>query len=543
MDKKNSSIRVVSYARVSTTEQASEGTSLDFQGSQLNGYCQLQGWTVVNSYVDAGFTGKNGDRPGLQRLLTDAKLGLFDKMVVFKLDRLARSLSLLLEIEKTLKEHGIPLISMKESIDTSSGTGKMIFSLFGMVAEWDRANIIERCKNGRLQRYKEGAWAAGKAPYGYSRNKETRKLVIDETEARIVRRMYSEYVDGKSLFAISQGLNQDHIPPRAKRSQGWWQTTVRQVLLNPCYKGTEIVNRHAHISLIKSMDLSNAIMMSVPALVTEQEWQIAQNRMEANKHVKPNAQGTHLLQGMISCAICGFHFASKKNYYTCRGRMKYVHPDGASRCKAPYIRANWLEGELWKRIEEIMNDPNKLLPLIKESIDNLRRAEADLSERIRPIDERLAEIAAQKARLADDWIMRNMNVERFSELRESLNGEEARMKSLRAAVDPAQIAQLENTRKLLDYWEYQARGMVNWNLENEDGTMYRLVFQTHDEVLKLVERDDPDQSKAEGFPTSKRQMLDKLQVRLSVFDDRVEVKSLFPVEPIGIQQCTSVRRD
>jgi site-specific DNA recombinase len=543
MDKKNSSIRVVSYARVSTTEQASEGTSLDFQGSQLNGYCQLQGWTVVNSYVDAGFTGKNGDRPGLQRLLTDAKLGLFDKMVVFKLDRLARSLSLLLEIEKTLKEHGIPLISMKESIDTSSGTGKMIFSLFGMVAEWDRANIIERCKNGRLQRYKEGAWAAGKAPYGYSRNKETRKLVIDETEARIVRRMYSEYVDGKSLFAISQGLNQDHIPPRAKRSQGWWQTTVRQVLLNPCYKGTEIVNRHAHISLIKSMDLSNAIMMSVPALVTEQEWQIAQNRMEANKHVKPNAQGTHLLQGMISCAICGFHFASKKNYYTCRGRMKYVHPDGASRCKAPYIRANWLEGELWKRIEEIMNDPNKLLPLIKESIDNLRRAEADLSERIRPIDERLAEIAAQKARLADDWIMRNMNVERFSELRESLNGEEARMKSLRAAVDPAQIAQLENTRKLLDYWEYQARGMVNWNLENEDGTMYRLVFQTHDEVLKLVERDDPDQSKAEGFPTSKRQMLDKLQVRLSVFDDRVEVKSLFPVQPIGIQPCTSARRD
>jgi len=139
--------------------------------------------------------------------------------------------------------------------------------------------------------------------------------------------------------------------------------------------------------------------------------------------------------------------------------------------------------------------------------------------------------------------MRNMNVERFTELRESLNGEEARMKSLRAAVDPAQISELENTRKLLDYWEYQARGMVNWNLENEDGTMYRLVFQTHDEVLKLVEKDDPSQSKAEGFPTSKRQMLDKLQVRLSVFDDRVEVKSLFPVEPIGIQSCTSARGD
>jgi len=108
LDKKNNSIRVVTYARVSTTEQASEGTSLDFQASQLSGYCQLQGWTIINNYVDGGFTGKNGDRPGLQRLLTDSKLGLFDKMLVFKLDRLARSLSLLLEIEKTLKGKGLP---------------------------------------------------------------------------------------------------------------------------------------------------------------------------------------------------------------------------------------------------------------------------------------------------------------------------------------------------------------------------------------------------------------------------------------------------
>jgi site-specific DNA recombinase len=543
MDKQNGSIRVVSYARVSTTEQASEGTSLDFQKSQLTGYCQLQGWTVVNSYVDGGYSGKNADRPGLQRLLTDAKLGLFDKMVVFKLDRLARNLSLLLEIEKTLKEHGITLISMKESVDTSTPTGKMAFSLFGVVSEWDRANIVERTRNGRLQRYKEGCWGGGKSPYGYSYDKKTRKLIINESEARVVRRMYSEYVNGKSLFAISQGLNQDHIPPRAKRSQGWWQTAVRQVLLNPVYRGTEVVNRHAHISLINSMDLSNAIMMSVPSLVSEQEWHIAQNRMQANKHVKPNKQKTHLLQGMITCAICGYHFASKRHYYTCRGRMKYVHPDGLSRCKAPYIRADWLENELWQRIEEIMNDPNKLLLVIKESIENLRRAEADLSERIRPIDERLAEIAAQKAKLADDWIVKYMDIERFKELRENLDGEEARMKSLRAAVDPAQLSKLEDTRKALDYWEYQARGMRAWNTENEDGTMFKQVYQTHEEALKLVGLDDPDRSKLEGFPTSKRQLLDKLQIRLSVFDDRVEVKSLFPVQPIGIQPCTSARGD
>ena len=122
------SIRVAVYSRVSSQEQVSEGTSLDFQASQLAGYCQLQGWTIMNSYVDPGFTGKDGERPGLKRLLVDAKLGLFDKAVVLKLDRLARSLSLLLEIEKTLKEQNITLISMKESVILPHPPARWFFS-------------------------------------------------------------------------------------------------------------------------------------------------------------------------------------------------------------------------------------------------------------------------------------------------------------------------------------------------------------------------------------------------------------------------------
>jgi site-specific DNA recombinase len=536
------SVRVATYARVSTQEQASEGTSLAFQQAQLTAYCQLQGWTIINSYVDPGFSGKDGDRPGLERLLNDAKLGLIDKVVVFKLDRLARNLGLLLDTEKALKGYGITLISMKESVDTSSGTGKMVFQMFGMVSEWERSAIVERTRNGRLQRYRDGCWAGGKAPYGYSYDKATRKLVINESEARIVKRMYSEYADGKSLFGISQSLNRDHIPGRTKNSQGWWQTAVRQVLLNPVYKGTEVVNRHAHISLINKMDLSKAIMISVPALVSEQVWQIAQDRMRNNKHVKPNKQGAALLQGMITCGVCGYGYAAKRRYYTCRGRMKYVHPDGLARCKSPYLRADWLENEVWKRIEEIINDPNKLFLVIRESIENLRLTEADLSERIKPIDGRLAEIAEQKARLAEDWIMRHMNGERFKELKDSLDREEARMRDLRAGIDPAQIAELENTRKMLNFWEDQIRAMA-WNTENEDGTMVRLADGPHHIALKLVGFEDADLSKSTGFPTSRRQLLDKLQVRLSVFDDRVEVKSLFPVEPVGVQLCTSTKGD
>ena len=183
-------------------EQALEGTSLDFQDSQLTAYCQLQGWTIINSYTDPGYSGKDGNRPGLERLLSDAKIGLFDKVVVYKLDRLARNLRLLLDIEQKLRGYGVSLTSVKESVDTSTGTGKMVFQMFGMIAEWERETIIERTRNGRLQRYKDGCWAGGKVPYGYAYDKTTKKLVINEAEARIVRRIFSEYSEGKTLYGI-----------------------------------------------------------------------------------------------------------------------------------------------------------------------------------------------------------------------------------------------------------------------------------------------------------------------------------------------------
>ncbi len=535
----NRIIRVATYARVSTQEQASEGTSLDYQDSQLNGYCQLQGWTVINDFVDAGASGKDDNRPALQRMLSDAKIGLFDKVVVFKLDRLARNLRLLLELEQDLRSHGVGLTSMKESVDTSSATGKMIFQLFGMVAEWERSAITERLKSGRITRYREGSWAGGKAPYGYSYDKETRKLVIREHEARIVHRMYAEYAQGKSLFAVSQGLNRDSIPARTKNGHGWYQTAVRQVLLNPVYKGTEVVNRHAHISLINKMDLSQAIFISVQPIVSEELWQTAQGRMQGNKHVQPKKQRA-LLQGLITCGVCGYGFASKEHYYSCRGRMKYVHPDGTAKCKAPYLRTEWIEGEVWKRIEELMNDPNKLFILIGESIENLRLAEADLSARVKPIDDRLAEIAEQKARLADDWIMRHLNSERFTEHKDNLDREEARLKSLRAQIDPAQLQELEQTRNMLNFWESQIKAMA-WNTENEDGSMAKTVDRPHKLALRLVGLDYPKLGQSMGFPASRRQLLDKLRVKLTVFDEKVEVKAFFPIEPVGVQQCTSIK--
>jgi hypothetical protein len=179
--------------------------------------------------------------------------------------------------------------------------------------------------------------------------------------------------------------------------------------------------------------------------------------------------------------------------------------------------------------------------VIKDTIENLRLKEADLSARTRPIDERLAEIAGQKARLADDWVVRHINNDKVKELRDSLDKEEARIKALRAESDPSQIAELESTKGVLRFWEDQPKSMA-WNTENEDGSMIRLVDKPHQVVLKVVGFEDRKLSDTLGFPTSKRQLLDKLQVKLVIFNDRIEVNGLFPIQPIDIQLFAPTRR-
>lgn len=146
----------------------------------------------------------------------------------------------------------------------------------------------------------------------------------------------------------------------------------------------------------------------------------------------------------------------------------------------------------------------------------------------------------KKERLADEWVQLNMNPGKYRELRRSLDDEEARLRSIRNANDPVELDELETTLGLLHFWESQLQTMV-WNTENEDGSMFRIVDKPHQTALEVVAFEDKDLGSLLQFPTSKRELLDKLQVRLVVFDDRVEVKALFPVEPIYRQEFSSTR--
>lgn len=536
---------VAIYARVSTQEQAEEGTSLEFQHEQLMGYCRAQGWEVFREYVDRGFTGKNGNRPELKRLLADARLGRFGKVVVFKLDRLARKLRLLLEMEEDLKEHGVALVSVKDSIDTSTAMGRTVFQMFGLVAEWERETIVERTRSGRQQRYKQGCWAAGRAPYGYAYNRETKKLDIDEATAPIVRRIFQEYADGRTLVQIMHGLNGNGIAPRRKQSRAWVATAVRDILVNPAYKGQLAVNHYQHIAKVYRIDMSKASIIKVPAIVTEALWDRAQKRRKENRAVRlSRRRAPWLLQGLVTCGVCGYSYRTQtynrngRRVYSCRGRSSYAHLDGSPKCTCPNWDADVLENEVWRRVEAILNDPDRLEAMIADTVDRLKAREAELSALIRPIDQQLAAIAEKKARLADDWVQLNMDPGKYRKLQEDLDQEESRLKGIRGEIDPEQLEDLERSRAMLKFWEGQARAM-RWNLVDDEGRVLRTVHRPHETVLKIVGLEDEGIGKAMSFPATKREMLDRLGIRVVMFQDRAEIKGVVEVEPIDCQLCTS----
>jgi DNA repair exonuclease SbcCD ATPase subunit len=175
---------------------------------------------------------------------------------------------------------------------------------------------------------------------------------------------------------------------------------------------------------------------------------------------------------------------------------------------------------------------------MEEAIESLRRREEELQSRIQPIDDRLAQIAEQKSRLADDWVKLNIDPGKYRETQQSLHQEESRLRSLRSQVDPAQLAQLEETRNVLKFWETQSK-YFNFNLEDDEGQMVRIGDMPHKTVLGLVGINSKEVSQVMQFPATRRELLNRLQLKVNVFYDRIEVNALFPVPSISSQKCTS----
>lgn len=209
--KERTRIVVGIYIRVSTQEQAAEGYSISEQHERLVKYSEAQDWIVYKVYSDPGFSGGSMERPGLRSLIRDASAGKLDKVVVYKLDRLSRSQKdTLYLIEDVFLENKVDFVSMTENFDTGTPLGRAMIGILSVFAQLEREQIKERMSVGREGRAKSGLWhGSNRVPIGY-RYKDG-KLEIEPYEAEIVRRIYREFNEGKTVASIVSAFKREGV--------------------------------------------------------------------------------------------------------------------------------------------------------------------------------------------------------------------------------------------------------------------------------------------------------------------------------------------
>ena len=228
------------YARTSTTGQEF-GYSIDGQVQKCRSYCESMGWEVKFVFVDESESGRNTDREGLQRLMRVAEQGLIDIVVFWRLDRFCRSLVDLTRIQERLEENDVALQSATEYLDTVSAVGKFNFRNLASAAELESDLISQRVQLGMQGLAQENRWPNSDPPMGYNLD-EDQRLVIDEREASLVRRIFRWYLRLRSMPEVAGMLNEEGY--RTKAGEEWCTQSVQKVLSNKIYSGEYSVAGH-----------------------------------------------------------------------------------------------------------------------------------------------------------------------------------------------------------------------------------------------------------------------------------------------------------
>lgn len=359
---KKETVRCAIYTRKSTEEGLEqEFNTLHAQRDAGEAYIKSQqheGWECLpERYDDGGFTGANMERPALRRLIADIEAGKVDCVVVYKVDRLSRSLMDFARIMETFDRQKVSFVSVTQAFNTASSMGRLILNVLLSFAQFEREMISERTRDKIAAARRKGKWAGGMPVLGY--NVRETKLIVDKAEAERVREIFEMYLQRKSLLDVARELNE-----RGWRTK-YWQTK----------KGTERGGRRFNKSSLYQL-LTNVTYVGKvrykdethdgahQGIVDEEIFAAVQSQLEHNgKSGGRGVRNKHnaLLRGLLRCAACDCgmsHSYSKKGnrlyrYYVCQRAQK----NGWATCPSPSLPAGEIEQFIVDQIKRIGSDP------------------------------------------------------------------------------------------------------------------------------------------------------------------------------------------
>jgi site-specific DNA recombinase len=387
----------VIYARVSWPKQK-EAHTIASQTEALRLFALQQGFCVPDDWVieDEGYSGATLIRPGLERVRDLAAEGQIDAVLVYSPDRLSRKYAYQVLLIEEFARNNVRTIFIKAP-QTETPEDQLLLQFQGMIAEYERAQILERSRRGKRHHALRGSVSVlDHAPYGYryirkSEHSPASYVVID-AEAAVVRMVYDHYtVRGLSIGAITHLLNEQCVPTR-NRSSHWERAVVWSMLRNPAYKGSAYFNKtktskRQRITRPTRLRGGNAprdcarqerprdewIEIPVPPIITEETFALAAEQLQANKERAARRTITpSVAQGLVSCRKCGYALyrhatqtsARTIRYYYCQGADAWRHIGGAI-CDTKPVRQDVLDEAVWREVVKLLESPQ----LIQEELE------------------------------------------------------------------------------------------------------------------------------------------------------------------------------
>ena len=373
------------YCRVSTEEQATEGFSIHAQKDKLTKYANINDWDIVDYYVDDGISGKNlTERPEVSRLIEDVKKGKIKNVLIYKLDRLTRSVKDLIYLIELFDKNNCTFNSQTEKIDTSNAVGRMFVKIIGIFAEFERENLAERVTLGYEQKTREGNYTNCNGVFGYDYIVGKGKLKLNKNEAGYVRKIYNWYLEGESMLKIAKKLKYLNVP--TKRGGHWNQSTIYSILTNPLYIG----NVRYGVGRKNGFEVSGK---NIIPIINEELFNNVNNLMKKRKKFqtrKYSSDDTYYLS-VLKCSLCGSKYYARqqlqsgKKYitYQCNGHNNNsCNAPGFSHIKIENAFINYLDN-----IKDLEFDKN----ILKKEKTDINNSTSELKEQINKLNNKKKE--------------------------------------------------------------------------------------------------------------------------------------------------------
>jgi site-specific DNA recombinase len=411
------------YARVSSDRQK-ENHTIASQTAALKEYAQAHDYLTPAEWIfeDEGYSGATLVRPGLEALRDLAAQGEVEAVLVYSPDRLSRKYAYQVLLAEEFSRGGVALVFLKAP-SGETAEDRLLVQFQGMIAEYERAQILERYRRGKRHKARLGVVSVlGGAPYGYRYVKKNDGAEacyqVIEHEAEVVRMVFDAYTrDGLSINTIARLLNRRQVPTR-HGAWRWERSTVWGMLRNPAYRGkacygkTELRPRQRITRPVRlrngvaTRDSANHerprqewIEIAVPALVSDETFEMAQEQLERNRRfasrrtIQPS-----VLQGLLVCQQCSYGRyrtstrTSKRTlyYYRCLGSDAYRHLRGAL-CNNRPVRQDYLDEFVWREIVRLLEDPTLVQAEIDRRMESARKAD--------PLRHRQQHLQQQQVRL------------------------------------------------------------------------------------------------------------------------------------------------